>query len=390
MDLNALSGHPTVYVITPCHGRSSEVVRLLRSLRNARDRVGEDAEIRCCLIDSTPQKSVDASTIERACLEHGADYLRGPESVREKRNAAAAHALARGAELLFFTDSDCELSPDAFREHLLAYSLPASPFTGRPIGGVTGVTRFVGRQSRAYRAVARTPFLDAFSFADVMPEAPFAPCTNFSVRSSVFRRVGGFAEGWRYRLGGDDTEMGRRINSSGFAIVARPQAVVYHTTETWAKWKNVTERAWRWGRMDIPVRLAEPASNLKWAGPSPLLIFLMTLPVAALGGWQPIFALIASTCVFGISLAALLRCNRVSEWPVYLSAEALEWLFELGGIVEATLKGKPWMALREIVTHPMQIGMSWPRRRRSAWVSVTLLIGWGLLLLAERNLGWGL
>jgi hypothetical protein len=96
MDSEGLSLRPMVCTITLCHGRPTEVERLLDSLVEAVRQVGEDADVHVYLIDSTPLNSREAEGIERACRTHGAEYLRGPESVRAKRNQSVAQAIERG------------------------------------------------------------------------------------------------------------------------------------------------------------------------------------------------------------------------------------------------------------------------------------------------------
>ena len=372
-----------IWTLTPCHGRADLVTKLLTSLVAAQDTVALDAVVKICLIDSTPEDSTSARQIQADCASCGAVYLRGPESVRAKRNAAARYAINQGADILFFTDSDCEVTRDIFTEHLSCFLQTEAPFTHRPIGAVTGVTRFVGTESGAYRAAARTPFLDSFSFAERMPEAPFAPCTNLSVRAIVFEQVGGFPEGWQYRLGGDDTELGRRINNAGHAIASAPRGVVYHSTSTWSSWTAVMERAWRWGRMDIPVRQAEPRQNIQWIGPMPLQVALLALPLSLLAGWPSGVILLLIALLVSPALSATLRASTWREWPALFGAEQLLAMFQLGSILESFRRLQPWWSYREIVTHPMQIGTSWEHRRRSAWVTI-----WMVLLWATTTCGW--
>lgn len=366
------------FTITPCHERVDLVLRLLQSLQVARAEAGE-MDIHFIIIDSTPIDTEAASQIKEACQRIGADYLRGPESVRTKRNQAARYAIAKNASVVFFTDSDCEVTTTIFREHQQAYNLLVSPFTHRPVGATIGVTRFIGEQKVAFRAVARTPFLDSFRFAEAMPEAPFAPCTNFSIRADVFTAVNGFTEDWKYRLGGDDTELGRRINNAGYAIVSRPQAIVNHNTSTWNRWSTVVERAWRWGRMDILVRMMEPPANLHWMSPMPLQFALLLLPIAALVGWKSLLLLFAGVLLVCPVLTAVFRAGNPKEWSAFIGAEFLQLLFHLGGMLEAFSRGRPFLNNKEIITHPMQIGTSWESRRRSSWMTICLIIFWAVI-----------
>lgn len=294
MSESLIPKHETLrlYTVTPCHGRPDLVSELLSSLRRvAEEDLGSTSFVGIIIVDSTPEDSPAAGRIRACCEETGVYYVRGPISVRAKRNLGARLAHAQGADIVLFIDSDCQAQPGLLREHLAAYEVSQSPFTHRPVGAAAGVTKFIGPDSTAFRAAVQSPFLDPFSFAECMPEVPFAPCTNFSVRLDVFKRVGGFAENWDYRLGGDDTEIGRRINNAGYAILSRPLAIVFHDKSTWNRWPALIERVWRWGRMDINVRRAEPSANRQWIAPQPLAVALLLCPVALAWGPIPFFRL---------------------------------------------------------------------------------------------------
>jgi GT2 family glycosyltransferase len=338
------------------------------------------------IVDSTPEDSPEAEQIRAHCEGAGAYYVRGPVSVRAKRNLGARLARARGADIVLFIDSDCQAQPGLFREHLASYEANQSPFTHRPVGAATGVTRFVGSGSAAFRAMVQTPFMDSFSFAEHMPEVPFAPCTNFSIRLDVFEHIGGFVENWNYRLGGDDTELGRRINNAGYAILARPQAVVLHDKSTWDNWAAVLERVWRWGRMDINIRRTEPTVNRQWIAPQPLAVALLISPVAIVWGLIPFLILILSTLVLAPIMSAMLRTPDYRFLLDYIAGELLVLIFQLGALYESLKSGHPLLAYQEIITHPMQVGTSWDVRRRMAWVCILMLLTWLVLSLAILTL----
>lgn len=382
-DLSLISNKTRLRVctVTPCHDRPTLVENLLKTLDTVR---AEDSILKelidFIIVDSTPENSEAATHIRTCCEAVGAVYLQGPQSVRSKRNMGALRAREMGADVVLFIDSDCQAQPGLFREHQVAYQTAQAPFTGRPVGAVIGITRFVGEDSMAYRAAAQTPFLDSFSFAENMPEAPWAPCTNFSVLLKVFEQLGGFSENWNYRLGGDDTELGRRLNNAGYAIFSRPQAVVFHDKTTWNCWSAIIERAWRWGRMDINVRSNEPAENRQWIAPQPLPIAVLIAPVALLGGVIPLLTVVGSALVLAPLFTGFLRTDKNSLLIDYIGAEFLLLVFQLGSLYESIKVGRPWLSYVEVVSHPMQIGTSWDTRRRSGWVTVLMFFVWIVLL----------
>ncbi len=376
-----------ICTVTPCHSRPDLVGRLLLSLKQvAEEDLGPNSAVDIIIVDSTPEESPAAEQIRACCEEVGAYYVSGPVSVRAKRNLGARLGRSRGADIVLFIDSDCQAQPGLFREHLAAYEKDRSPFTRRPVGAAAGVTRFVGPESSAFRAIAQTPSLDPFFFAERMPEVPFAPCTNFSIRLEVFELVGGFVETWDYRLGGDDTELGRRINNAGYAILSRPQAIVFHDKSTWNSWLGVFERVWRWGRMDINVRRSEPAANRQWIAPQPLIVALLFCPLAIVWGPIPCLMLIFSALVLVPIITAILQESDQAPLVDRIAGEFLVLIFKLGALYESLKTGQLLLYCQEIVTHPMQIGTSWNARRRAAWASILMLLTWLVLTLVILNL----
>jgi hypothetical protein len=364
--------------VTPCHGRPELIERLLISLLGEKMRE-KDLKIDFYLVDSTPEASPDAQAIFKTCLQYGAHYMRGDRSVRKKRNQGVKAAIENGANIILFIDSDCEAQAGLFSEHLKAYKLPYSPWSQRPVGGATGITRFVGDRSNAYRAVEKTRFLDGFLFPLKMPEAPWAPCTNFSVRASLFEEIGGFLENWDFKLGGDDTEIGRRINNAGYAIVCCSEAYVHHVTSTWNSWRAIIERIWRWGCMDVLIRQNEPVKHLFWKSPQPLNAGFILAPFTLLLG--PISFAVYIFCIILISpmILALLRYRPYEPFLPLFQAELLEYVFQAGNFYKAVFLMKPSLAFKEIITHPMQIGISWEIRRREAWAVIGIGCAWILI-----------
>lgn len=369
--------------ITPCEGRSALVQALLRSLDEDRRALGAPpGAIQFILVDSTEEVQ-EAEAIEATCARYGASYLRGPRSVRAKRNQGARMALDLGAPQILFIDSDCRAAPGLLAQHLRAAKQRTSALTGRPVGGATGVTRFVGRHTRAFQAASCTPFLDSFHFAESMPEAPWAPCTNCSFDSARFFEVGGFQESWEFRLGGDDVELGRRLNNAGYALVCLPEAVVLHDTETWSRWGPLFERAWRWGRMDIRIRATEPAANRHLAGPEPWTVAFALAPLAVSLGPRSLLWLVLATATVPLT-AGSLRGRGGRDLAASVASEYLLAAFTIASILQALKIRKPQLAFTEIVTHPMQVGTSWNVRRRNAWLAVGLAVVWSLATLATR------
>ena len=59
-----------------------------------------------------------------------------------------------------------------------------------------------------------------------------------------------FEENFPFKLGGDDLDMTYRVTKAGYMIGSAPNAVTYHSRETWNNFKAIHNRAMRWGTME--------------------------------------------------------------------------------------------------------------------------------------------
>ena len=357
----------TLTVVTPTHGRPALVGQLLASLSIAVDAFAhEGGTAQVVLVDSSVGE--DASAIAALAAGHGATLVRSHNDVRHKRNVGVA--LATG-ELVLFVDSDCKADPRLLVEHAAAHRVARAP-DGRPVAGVLGLVRLTGARTPAWRAAEAAGFCDSFDFAARYPQADWGPCANLSFRREILVAVGGFREQWPRRLGGDDVELGMRINAGGHAILCRPEAVVEHSRATWARWAAVLERAWRWGAMDLHVRAALPASRRRPAGAGPELVLVagVAAVVAQAVRARRLTALLRLAPVAGTALLCQWRPRR----PLLdgLAGDALQLLFACGATAEAVRRGRPALAFAGL--HPVDRGAAVRRaRRRSATTAAGLL-----------------
>lgn len=331
---------PSIALVVPTHGRADLIEELLLSLDEAQQRLtewGGHAEV--ILVDSS--EPADAQLIAESCARHGATLLSGPNSVRRKRNIGVN---ASDAELIVFTDSDCRVDPQFLAGHALA-----AANSSEDIAGFIGVTRFYGEQTWAWRAAAASPFLDSFTFAERYPRVEWGPFTNLSVRRRVFDAVGGFVEGWNYRLGADDVEFGRRITRDGSVIQAIPQVTVWHSRVTWSRWRNVLSRANRWGATDAPLRLSQPYEHLKPRLAGPVGAVLMALPVSLL----TVALSRSARPLVGIPLGFLVATGidsleRRQPQPDAVLGSLLRSIFEGRAALECARAGRPLAGISEI------------------------------------------
>jgi GT2 family glycosyltransferase len=354
-----------ISAIIPTHGRIQLLRTLFISLKKALNK--SKCQVEVIIIDSSGQE--DSREVEFLCEQYEAKYFEGPLNVREKRNIGIKEA--RG-KIIFFVDSDCEVSENIFEQHLKMYDKP-------DIAGVLGVTEFVGEKTIAWKIVERTKFLDAFSFAKTLrnyvDSAPWGTCTNLSFKKEVLERVGGFDTNFPFRLGGDDTDLGIRINKAGYKIKMNPNAVVYHTRETWNKFLVIAKRVFRWGKMDYYVfyKKHKDKVSLTFSKPITLFSFLMIFGFikAAMNNtllglslpfiWLLMFLLLNALFKV-ISLKDSFK-NIFYEMP----AQFLHFLFDFGTTLES-IKNKNLTAFFKCsLDDPRQVIILWDEKVMEMW-----------------------
>jgi hypothetical protein len=358
----------TVTVVTPVHGRCDLVARLLESLSPAVAAfaaAGGAADV--ILVDSTP--GADRERIAALACRHGAGVIRAGNDVRRKRNLGIRHA--RG-DIVLFVDSDCEADPRLIVEHAAAHRSQRAP-DGRPVAGVVGAVRLAGTRTAAWRAAEAAGFCDGFAFATRYPQADWAPCANVSYRRDVLVGIGGFREDWPRRLGGDDVELGLRVNATRGAILCHPAAAVTHSRSTWARWPAVLERAWRWGAMDAHVRAAVPASRRRPGGAGPALL----VAVAALTAVAEAARLRAprplARAAIALPLALLVDGRPARPVATGLAGRALQLVFDLAALGESIRIGRPALAFAAL--HPPDPHAARRRARRRSAATTAGLAG---------------
>jgi len=320
-----------------------------------------------------------AERIEALCAEFNACYIHHRNNVREKRNLGIE--LARSPVVLF-VDSDCVLNPIMLLEHYQSYDNDS-------IAGVIGVTRFVGKSSQIWRIIAKTSFLDAFTYAERLEFAPWGPTCNISYRKDVLEAVGKFDTSFPFRLGGDDTDLGLRVIGSGYAIKCNPRAIVEHTRETWSGISLIGRRVFRWGRMHYHLMRKHP-DRVFYDFPTVLglflLLLLVILPLAAIIRKPSLIVLPLVWLGMELLIETMLTCglpgHHLHEFGYRLGARLLSLTFECGTLLEAFRHRSLQPFYREAsYTPPSLEGRN--RRIIQIWASVLtflalILIGYAL------------
>ncbi|AYN40320.1 glycosyltransferase [Streptomyces dangxiongensis] len=172
--------------------------------------------------------------------------VRGPGRGRAAaRNAGAAVAVG---DLLLFLDDDILLPPTAVAAHVAAHHRDADACVHGPVRDLPGARRLLastepGVRRAPYEAVAagrfgRTVVTALERLVAAMAEgrapavAPWLVCigANTSMPRALWRRSGGYDEGFGTTWGCEDLELGRRLWSLGTRMRLAPDAPGVHLT----------------------------------------------------------------------------------------------------------------------------------------------------------------
>lgn len=360
-------------IIVPTHGRVVFVENLLRSLADSREALSVNSEV--FIIDSSLEP--EAESIYQSCLKWNAAYLRCKNDVRRKRNLGIESARY---ELIFFTDSDCEVNRDTLAQHLKAYSVE----NGEGTDAVLGVTILTGEETTVWRVIEFYPaFTAAFSFAKWMTVAPWGTCTNLSVKQNILKEIGGFDESNPLRVYGEDVDLGLRLGKRNYRIVCQPDAVVRHRRETLPNIRAALKKLFATGRADYYLGSKFPERILPELPPQSTVFLLISavFTVCALSTGN--FSLLLFPPFFLILLiflqsAILLIIERDSPavFPYRILACVFELIFECGRSKESIKNADFKRLWTKFLYVEEQLAAERPRRIVQMWsliLSLSLL-----------------
>ena len=322
-------------IVIPTWNRSHLLDALLKSLYAERGRY-QNGATEVLVVDSS--QGSEQENIMASCQKYDAVYLPGDNSVRKKRNKGIETAQY---DYILFIDSDVVVEPGILDEYVQAYQ------NNRHVrlGGVLGYTQFVGEKTFWWKILELTPLINSFSFARDYPFHSWTIGNNVSFKKSVLQEIGMFEINFPFKLGGDDLDMTYRVTKAGYMIGSAPNAVTYHSRETWNNFKAVHDRAKRWGTMERIICNRHPELN-KRVIPKNYVLLLLTLLLSALlsglsGSLLP--ALAAGLLIVWDLLWAYVKRVRTKGFcgPFYFyAALCIQGIYEFYRIKQSLREGK--------------------------------------------------
>ncbi|MBT9166887.1 MAG: putative mycofactocin biosynthesis glycosyltransferase MftF [Syntrophomonadaceae bacterium] len=366
-----------ISIVVPTKGRVDYVREMLLGLATAKEHSREPSQI--IIVDDSSEK--ESELIKTLCENYGAEYIYHRNGVSGKRNFGISKAIH---PIVLFVDSDCKADVHIFEEHLKCYS-------DETIGGCVGITEFVGSGTLASNITERMPFMSPSQFASHMEYAPWGPCTNISFRRDILNEVEGFSSFLPPKEGGEDVDLGYRVQQLGYKIRCNPNAIVSHPREALRGWGGLIERAFRWGRAETHL-LSRHRANSYFDIPKLTLLFGILLVASLYKGlathsfsliflpflWLPTVALVQG---FLGSYPQTLR----GSWkePIYSSISVvIDFIFELGTIFECLYRAKFSLLPLTFIYEERQLYDRWRQGMIKTWSLVISFLIWYILYIA--------
>jgi len=372
-----------VSVVIPAAGRVRLLEELLLSVSVARAALDAPSEV--LVLDNSPE--AERPAVQRATETYGASYQTGSDNLSEKRNQGAR--LAR-YDIILYLDSDCAAAPDLLVQHYrtLAPAAEGAARGGRPggtslpgVAGCLGVVEFTGLDTFVWQAVERTGVTHSFAMAKFRETANWGPTANISFRREAFEAVKGFDPDFA-RPGGEDVDLGFRLENSGWHIVCNPAAVVCHAKDTWASLGQVFRRFWAYGQADA-LLIRKHRDRTVPDMPTPTHIATLTLIFSGFAALLTreaglllvplVWAALAHALYGGLSLRHPARTRSFREWALRVTAFTLLGALDLGRLVGSLRLGEPGGLYRRVVFFKEQQVMDWTDVATSALASTVAL-----------------
>ncbi|TVR84843.1 MAG: glycosyltransferase [Rhodospirillales bacterium] len=228
----------SVSVVIPAYNAAGLLETCLNSLF-AQTRAPSRFEVIVVDDASTDDTADRAEALRPAAEDAGATLhvLRQPEN---KGPAAARNRGAEAAtgEVVVFTDSDCEPTPDWLSQML-------APFENPAVSAVKGAYRT--RQTALVARFAQAEFEERYRMLERSQTVDVVFSYSAAFRTTVFREAGGFDS--RFPVAdNEDTDLSYRIVEAGHRAVFNPNALIYHRhPDTLRRYlrKKVSRGYWR-------------------------------------------------------------------------------------------------------------------------------------------------
>ena len=223
--------YPNISIIIITHNWKELVNRLMDSVKVAADIYKVETEL---II-------VNSSTEPLEINDDWAKEIYVPEVPKpyKKRNIGAKQSKF---DWLLYLDDDCIVN-----EKILKTFAERISNAGDKVGGFYAVTEFFGETTYASRCCANSSFTYIFQAPAKQEELVWATAVSPIFRRKAYFEVNDFSEEFSSRVGGEDLDIGVKLNERGWILKGIPEVLSYHGYETWNSYRGNLVRFFRYG-----------------------------------------------------------------------------------------------------------------------------------------------
>lgn len=361
-----------ISIVISTEGRIQLTCHLIQHLDALRRKVKFSTEV--LVIDSS--KGAEQRAIIEVCTNYRAKWLKGPISVRMKRNIGIIKACY---SVILFLDSDCDPHENLLQQHWDMIQRQDIP----NLGGVLGSLEFTGPKTLAWALVKNSSLVQQFNLT-TPGYAKWGPSANLSIRREVLDIIGLFDESFPFKLGGDDLDLTYRLTNSGWILLKCPDALVYHDRSTWSSLKAVLGRALRWGRMEFhlykkhaSLQMMHPPSFFGWLIAISLFSVISTVITKF---WQylvfPLGWIVISNLLFSLWISLVIKGTLKDKWYVFrdsLLNSVPELVYQFGSTYEFLKHGDLRFFYSRPLLNPDWITGIWAGEACNTWSNLLAL-----------------
>jgi cellulose synthase/poly-beta-1,6-N-acetylglucosamine synthase-like glycosyltransferase len=188
--------------------------------------------------------------------------------------------------------------------------------------------------------------------------------------------VKGFASFLQPKEGGEDVDLGYRIQQKGYKIRCNSNAVVFHPREALRGWSGLIERAFRWGRAEAHLLSRHREKSFFDIPKSALLfsILLITCLFKSLITHTSLLILLPFLWIlivaFVQSFFTFYREATKGSWKRFiytLISVMVDFVFELGTIVESLYRRRLKLLPFTFIYEERQLDDRWHQGKIKTW-----------------------
>lgn len=156
-------------------------------------------------------------------------------------------------EWLLYLDDDCIVDKEIL--NVLDENVRSSADN---VAGFYGVTEFIGDMTYASRCCRNSNFTNIFKAPLHEREMAWGVAVSPLFRKEALVACNGYTENFTSSVGGEDLDIGVKLNEHGWKLLGIPVTLSYHEYETWNSYSGNIKRFFRYGMAETSVVLNHP------------------------------------------------------------------------------------------------------------------------------------